>query len=444
MGQDTRPDLVVKGGTVLTMAEGQPPMHEADVLVKNGRIAVVQPSSRAGVEGWSGVETIDASHGIVMPGLINAHCHSAMTIFRGYADELPLKRWLFDKIFPAEAGFLSRETVYRGTLLACLEMIASGTTSFVDGYFFEDGAARAVHQSGLRALLAQGVIDFPAPGVADPADNLMVGQAFLEKWRGVSERIVPGLFCHSPTTCSEKTLAGARDISNRMDLPLQIHLSETREEVEKIRKEKGKRPVEYLDAIGLLSEGLIAVHAVYTDAAEVALMAERGAKVAHVPESNMKLGCGAADVSAMMDAGLTVGLGTDGCASNNNLDMFQEMDTAAKLGKVITRDPQCLSARDVLEMATVRGAALMGMEKELGTLEKGKRADIVVVNMNAPHLCPGYDPFSALVYAANGADVSHVVVDGKILYRDGRFLTLDAEEIMARVREIGRRIAGAQ
>ena len=444
MNPSIRPDLVIRGGTVLTMEAGKQPVRQADVLVKNGRIAAIRPFSAAGLDVWRGIETIDASGGIVMPGLINAHCHAAMTIFRGYADDLPLKSWLFEKIFPAEAGFLSHETVYRGTLLACLEMIASGTTCVLDGYFFEDAAAEAVRQSGLRGLLAQGVIDFPAPGVADPADNLRAGRAFLEKWQGVSERIVPGLFCHSVSTCSEKTLTGARDLSCQMGSPLQIHLSETREEVASTLREKGKRPVAYLNDIGMLSPGLIAVHAVHLEEAEMALMAGSGVKVAHAPESNMKLGSGVANVPAMVKAGLTVGVGTDGCASNNNLDMFQEMDTAAKLGKVSSGDPQSLSAREILEMATVGGAALMGMERELGTLEEGKRADIVVVNANAPHLCPGYNPFSALVYAANGADVTHVLVDGQVLYENGRFPTLDASEIMGKAREIGKRIAGYQ
>jgi 5-methylthioadenosine/S-adenosylhomocysteine deaminase len=442
MGDNAPPDLVITGGTVLTMVDGCGPIRGAEVLVKDGRITVVQPCAGNSSPSRRGVQTIDASNSIVMPGLINAHCHSAMTVFRGYADDLPLKQWLFDKIFPAEAGFLGPETVYWGTLLACLEMIASGTTSFLDGYFFEDAAARAVRLSGLRALLAQGIIDYPAPGVPDPGENLRRGHAFMEAWHGRSEGIRAGLFCHSPLTCSEKTLTGALALSKRMGQPLQIHLSETREEVREIRKRSGKQPVAYLDDMGLLGEDVIAVHAVHLDAAETALLAERGVKVAHAPESNMKLGAGMANIAAMAGAGLTIGLGTDGCASNNNLDMFQEMDTAAKLGKVASRDPKRPSAREILRMATVEGAALMGMEAELGTLEAGKRADIIVVNMGGPHLCPDYDPVSALVYAANGADVTHVVVNGKPLYLEGRFLTLDAEKIMAKGREIGRHIAG--
>jgi 5-methylthioadenosine/S-adenosylhomocysteine deaminase len=359
-----------------------------------------------------------------------------MTLFRGLADDLPLKQWLFEKIFPAEARFINRETVYWGALLGCLEMISSGTTCLMDGYFYQDETVRAVQEAGLRAMVAQGVMDFPAPGVADPADNLREGERFMERWSGSSAMIVPGLFCHSPVTCSPKTLKGAREISRSFGLPLQIHLSETMDEVAEVVKTSGKRPVHYLDSLGILDEGLIAAHAIHLDEGEMECLRESGARVVHVPESNMKLASGVCRIRDMIAMGVTAGLGTDGCSSNNNLDMFQEMDTAAKLSKVFDNDPTSMGAKTVLKMATSRGAAVPGFEREIGTLEKGKSADIIVVDLRTPQLCPVYDPFSAIVYSASGADVKDMIVNGKVLRKDRRHTTLDAQEIMGRVRKI--------
>jgi 5-methylthioadenosine/S-adenosylhomocysteine deaminase len=351
-----------------------------------------------------------------------------------------LKKWLLEKIFPAEAKHLTPETVYWGTLLGCLESIASGATTLVDGYFFQDSTVRALNEAGLRALAAQGVIDFPAPGVSEPRENLKTAREFIERWLGFSECITPGMFCHSALTCSDKTLQGARKISREFDLPLQIHLSETAEEVSDMIKSTGKRPVHYLDQLGLLDERLIAAHAVHLEDEEIARLKESGVKVVHVPESNMKLGSGAARISKMVDEGMVVGLGTDGCSSNNNLDLFSEMDTAAKLSKVHEKDPTSLNAETVLKMATTWGAAVIGLEKKIGSLEKGKKADVIVVDFQSPHLCPAYDPFSALVYAANGSDVRDVIVNGKVLMKNRKLLTLDATEIMERVRSIARNI----
>jgi 5-methylthioadenosine/S-adenosylhomocysteine deaminase len=284
------------------------------------------------------------------------------------------------------------------------------------------------------------VIDFPAPGVGDPKQNLRVAQEFIEKWLGFSDLITPGMFCHSPTTCSEKTLRGAWEISREFDLPLQIHLSETDDEVRQILKTTGIRPVHYLDHLGLLDENLIAAHAVHLDDDEIACIGERGVKVVHVPESNMKLASGVARVAEMVGSGTKVGLGTDGCSSNNNLDLFCEMDSAAKLAKVFSQDPTSLDAWTVLKMATTWGAAVMGLDKEIGTLERGKKADIIVVDVQSPHLSPMYDPLSALVYAASGADVKDVIVNGRVLMKDREFMTLDKGEIMRKVADISRDI----
>ncbi len=431
---------IIQGGVVLTMADNAPPLYEARVHIHDGTIVDIQtgddPSPLP-----ENAEILDAKEGLIMPGLVNAHSHAAMTLFRGLADDLPLKAWLYEKIFPAEASHLDAETVYWGTLLACLEMIASGTTTLSDGYFFQDATAKAVRQAGLRALLAQGVIDFPAPGVPDPKDNLRKGREFLDRWIHRSDLITPGLFCHSPLTCSDKTLRQAMDISLAYAVPLQIHLSETREEVEDVLRRIGLRPVHHLRDLGLLGPGLIAAHAIHLDDQEIELLAAASVKIVHVPESNMKLASGVARVSDMVGMGITVGLGTDGCASNNDLDLFGEMDTAAKQSKVFTMDPVGLQAATVLKMATSWGAKVVGFDKITGTLEVGKRADIIVVDLRKPHMTPLFNPFSALVYSAGAADVRHVMVNGRLLLKERRFLTLDADEIMARVREIARRIA---
>jgi len=432
-------DILIQGGMLISMVEGEGPTHNATVMIKGDRIGGIQPMETTGPIP-EGAQVIDARDGLIMPGLINAHGHTAMTLFRGLADDLPLKQWLFEKIFPAEAQHLTPETVYWGALLGCVEMIASGTTTVSDGYFFQDATARAFHESGLRTLVAQGVIDFPAPGVPDPKENLKVGRGFIDAWLNVSDLITPGLFCHSPSTCSEATLKGAMETSQHFSLPLQIHLSETKEEVQEVTKKTGQRPTLYLDRLGLLTETLIAVHAVHLDDEEIALLARRKVKIVHAPESNMKLSSGRARVSDMLKAGLTLGLGTDGCASNNNLDLFQEMDTAAKLDKVFTLNPENMNAESVLRMATSWGARTLGLEKDIGTIEVGKKADIIVVDLTSPHLTPLYNPYSVLVYSASGSDVKDVIVNGTILMKDRELLTLDQEDIMDRVKAIGRKI----
>jgi 5-methylthioadenosine/S-adenosylhomocysteine deaminase len=435
------PDIIIEGGVLISMADGQVPMDPARIWVEGERISHIERADNK-LKYHGNAEIINAKNCIIMPGLVNAHSHAAMTIFRGLADDLPLKEWLFDKIFPAESKHLRPETVYWGSLLGCLEMIASGTTSVIDGYFFQDETVRAIHQSGLRGLIAQGVIDFPAPGVPNPEDNLAVAEEFIERWLDYSDLIKPGMFCHSPLTCSDKTLKRAMGISRNFSLPLQIHLAETSEEVSEIVCRIGKRPVHYLDSLDILDEGLIAAHAIHLSDDEMELLAEKGVGIVHVPESNMKLSSGSARVADMVRLGLTVGLGTDGCASNNNLDLFQEMDSAAKLGKVSTLNPVNMDAITVLKMATSWGASLLGLEEEIGTLEVDKRADIIVVDLQSPHLVPLYNPLSAIVYSASGADVKDVIVNGRVLLKDRTFCTLDPDEIIERVTGFGKEIAG--
>jgi 5-methylthioadenosine/S-adenosylhomocysteine deaminase len=432
-------DIVIEGGTILTMVEDKDPLPNGRVCISGDMIEHVSVRENDTVPEAKVV--IHAEDAIILPGLVNAHGHSPMTIFRGLADDLPLKTWLFDHMFPAEAKYLNPDSVYWGCLLACLEMIASGTTTAVDSYFFADEIVRAVDKAGIRALVAQGVIDFPAPGVPEPKENLNVGAAFLERWIGFSDLITPGLFCHSPITCSENTLRQACDISHRFGLPIQTHLSETQEEAHEVRKKAQVDPAFYLDTLGVLDRNLIVAHAVHVSDEEIDLLARREVKVAHCPESNMKLGSGIAPVAKMLDKGVTVGLGTDGCASNNNLDLLREMDTAAKLAKVASLDPTLLDAETVMRMATIGGAQLIGLENTIGTIEEGKKADIAIISTNAPHMTPMYNPYSQIVYSATGGDVRDVIIDGKIVYRNSRFTTLDTDEIMDKVQGISQGIS---
>ena len=421
------------------MAEGKDPLPNGRVCISGDRIEHVSDRENGPVPEANVV--IHAEDAIILPGLVNAHGHSPMTIFRGLADDLPLKTWLFDHMFPAEAKYLNPDSVYWGCLLACLEMIASGTTTAVDSYFFADDIVRAVDKAGMRALVAQGVIDFPAPGVPDPEKNLDVGLSFLKRWIDFSDRIRPGLFCHSPLTCSDTTLRRAHEISNEFGVPLQIHLSETRDEPEEMVKKTHLRPAFYLDELGFLGSTLIAAHAVHLNDEELELLAQREVKIAHCPESNMKLGSGISKVATMIAKGMTVGLGTDSCASNNNLDLLGEMDTAAKLAKVSSLDPTLLDAETVMRMATMGGAQLIGLEHMIGSIEKGKKADIAIVSTNAPHMTPMYNPYSQIVYSATGGDVRDVIIDGRIVYRNSRFTALDTDEIMDKVQGIGQGIS---
>ncbi len=431
-------DFLIKDALILTLSPAHPdPIPTGAIGIKDSRITYLGARCP---EAWTAREVIDGRGFLVLPGLINTHTHSAMTLFRGLADDLPLKDWLEKHIFPAEARFINPETVYWGSLLACAEMIRSGTTTLADGYFCLEGSARAIDQSGMRAVLAPGVIDFPAPGVPDPADNIRVARDFIEKWSGLSPRIRLGLFPHSLYTCSANTLKKAKALALEKAIPFFIHLAETREEIALVQGQSGLTPVRYIQRLGCLDASTVGVHVNYLDQEEMAILAESGARVSHCPESNMKLGAGVTPVLDLLAQGIVVGLGTDGCAGNNDLDLFREMGTAARLHKVHRLDPTLLGAHSVLEMATRKAAEVLGLEKEIGSLEVGKQADLILIDLNQPHLTPLYHPFSHLVYAASGADVDTVFIAGQMVMRQRRLLTLDWEEIRERVVAISREI----
>jgi len=416
-------------------------IEDGIVGVRKGRIAELGPRDPA-ARLPAAAETIDATGKILMPGLVNTHTHLPMALFRGLADDLPLHTWLNEHIFPAEALHVDPESVRLGAMLACAELLLSGTTTCCDGYFLESFVAEAAADAGLRAVLGQGVIDFPAPGVPDPARNVSVAEDFLEQWGKVHARIHPSVFCHAPYTCSEKTLTYAKEAARRRGALFQIHVAETRSEVEQMRADHGLSPVAYLDRLGILDEDTLVVHGVWVDEEDIRILAETGCPVSHNPQSNMKLASGIAPVPKMLDAGICVGLGTDGCASNNDLDLFSEMDTTAKLHKVSTLDPTVLGADQVLKMATIDGAKALGLGAEVGSIEIGKRADLVVVDTDAPHLMPMYRAVSHLVYAARGSDVKDVMIDGRFVVRDRRLLTVDLKDLLDRVSARCRRIGG--
>jgi 5-methylthioadenosine/S-adenosylhomocysteine deaminase len=432
-------DTLVHNGIVLTVNPAFDIFSPGYVGIRSGRVAALGPVDPDGARPRA--ETcIDARGGIIMPGLVNTHTHLPMTLFRGLADDLPLETWLHDHIFPAEGRHITPATVGWGARLACAEMLLSGTTTCCDGYFLEDQVAAAVADTGMRAVLGQGVIDFPAPGVPDPGDNITAARDFLVRWRSRTPLITPAVFCHSPYTCSPETLRAAKALAAESGALFQIHAAETRQECDASRARHGLSPIAFLDRLGLLSQGTLLVHCVWADGRDIARIAAGGAAISHNPQSNMKLASGIAPVTDFLAAGIIVGLGTDGCASNNDLDLLHEMDTAAKLHKVKSGDPTACPARTVVEMATIRGAEAIGLGAVTGSLEIGKAADIIVLAADAPHLVPLYHPASHLVYAARGDDVREVLVAGRRLVAGGRLQSLDLAEIRRRVTAIARKI----
>ena len=431
-------DILITGGTVLTVD------HD-DLKLENGAIAVDQDTIVALgrkedlLPEYQGRLTIDVPDSIIMPGLVNAHTHAAMTCFRGIADDMELMDWLNDYIFPAEARNVDPELAYWGSLLACAEMIKSGTTTFSDMYIFEDETAKAAKKAGMRCLLGEVLFDFPSPSFKTPEEGLACTEKLIRKWADdplINIMVEP----HSLYTCSPDLLKASKALADRYHVPLATHFLENKAEAKQLREKFGQRATTFLRDIGLLDDRFIAFHGVLMDEEDIRLFADRGCKVVHNPESNMKLASGVASVSTMLEHGIVVGLGTDGCASNNNLDMFEEMDTAAKLEKSARLDPTVMSARTVIRMATCNGARALGLDSLVGTLEVGKKADLCIIDMNKPHLTPLYNEYSHLVYAANGADVDTVLINGKVVMRDRKLLTIDEDEAMRRVREIALRV----
>lgn len=426
-------DLVVVAGSALPMDPAFTVRGATAVAVRGGEIlAVGDPASIDAA--YSAKARLERKDGVLLPGFVNTHTHAAMSLLRGIANDQPLMEWLRKYIFPAEAKNVSPAFVTAGTDLACLEMIRGGTTTFADMYYYESDVAASVDRAGLRGVLGETWLDFPAPGHANLEESKKVTRAFLERWRG-HPRVTAAIAPHAPYTCSKETLLAARALADEFGAPLLTHVSETWDEQKQIREKYGKSPVSWLEEIGFLGPRLSIAHGVWLSADDLAILARRKVSLSHNPESNMKLGSGVAPVALARKAGVVVGLGTDGVAgSNNDLDMLEAMDFAGKLAKVAALDPTPLPAADLLRMATIEGARVLGLDRLVGSLEPGKRADLIVIGLGNAHAQPVFDLPSTVVYSSKVDDVSLTVVDGRVLWDGRRVTTLDEAKVLAGAR----------
>lgn len=431
-----RADIIIRGDYVIPITGSI--IEDGAVAVRGTEIVAVGPYPE--ISGmFSAGRTVGGKRCAVMPGLINAHTHAAMVYFRGIADDLPLREWLEGHIWPREARWLGPDFVRDAVQLASLEMLKAGVTTFNDMYFFEDAGGEAVKKLGVRAVLGSGIVDFPTM-VAETADEyLRKAEEFIGRWKG-DELVTPAVAPHSLYACGPENQIKAAELAEKHGVPLHTHLSETEREVDEIKKKHGKLPVMLLEDLGVLSERLLAAHSVWVTDEEIEVLAKRGVAVAHCVESNLKLASGMAPVQKMLKAGVRVGLGTDGAASNNDLSIFSEMSTAARLAKALTKDPTVLDAGTMLRMATINGAHALGLADRVGSLEPGKAADIIVIDLDKPHLTPVYNINSHLVYSVMASDVQSVIVNGRLVVHKRELLTADEDEILDKARSWGMKI----
>jgi 5-methylthioadenosine/S-adenosylhomocysteine deaminase len=413
-------------------------IEDGAVAVAGGRIVALGKRSDI-LRQYAAREVIDARGRAVIPGLINGHTHVPMTLFRGIADDLDLQEWLTKYIFPAEAKNVNEEFVRAGAQLGLAEMIRGGTTTYCDMYYFEDAIAEETERAGVRGLLGETVIDFPVPDNKTWPDAMRYTERYVARWKG-NPLVTPAIAPHAPYTVSEAHLREVKAFSDRTGAAIVTHVAETRKEVDDISRDHGARPVEYLARIGFLGPRDVFAHTVHLTEGEISLLKQNGVGSVHNPQSNMKLASGVAPVPQMMRAGVAVGLGTDGAASNNDLDMWEEMDTAAKLHKLTTGDPKVLTAEEALALATIGGARALHMDTDIGSLETGKRADIVIVDLDALNQTPRYSIYSNLVYATKAADVRTVVIEGRVVMRERRLLTLNETLIKQKARLLRERV----
>jgi len=435
-------DLLVTGGTVVTMNEGRTILDDGALAIKGDSIVAV--GSRAEIEAkYSASDTLNASGKLVLPGFINGHTHVPMTLFRGVHDDVTLDDWLRKYIFPAEAKNVTEEFVRWGTRLAAAEQIRAGVTTYADMYYFEDAVAEETKAAGMRGVLGETFIDFPAPDNKNEAAMLTYTDAFLKKWQGdplIHASVAP----HSIYTCSKKTLEDTSALARKYHAPILIHVSEMKKEWDDSQKQNGMSPVQYLDKVGVLGPDVVAAHCIFVDATDRKTLADRHVGCVHNPSSNMMLASGVSPVPEMRAAGVAVGLGTDGPAgSNNDLDIMEEMDLAAKLAKITKGDPLALNAKATVEMATIDGARALHMEKEIGSLEAGKKADLVLLDLDKPNAVPMYEVYAQIAYALKGSDVSTVIIDGEPVMRDHKLLTVNEAEAVAKAQEYKKKIAAS-
>jgi 5-methylthioadenosine/S-adenosylhomocysteine deaminase len=437
-----RADVIVTGGTVVTMDRSRTIYEDGAVAIVADTIAAVGP--RVEVErNYQSRQTIDARGRLVLPGFINAHTHVPMTLLRGLHDDVTLNDWLRKYIFPAEAKNVDEDFVRWGTRLAAAEQIRSGVTTFADMYYFEDAVAEETKSAGMRGVLGETFIDFPAPDNKNEAQMLAYTERFLQKWEG-DPLIHAAPAPHSIYTCSQKTLQDAAALGRKYRAPILIHVAEMKKEWDDSEKQNGMSPVQYLYKLGVLGGDVVAAHCIFVDAADREILAQLHVGCVHNPSSNMMLASGVSPVPEMRASGVAVGLGTDGPAgSNNDLDLMEEMDLAAKLAKITKMDPLALNAKAVVEMATIDGAKALHMEKEIGSLEHGKKADLVLISLDEPNAVPMYDIYAQLAYALKASDVETVVIGGRIVMRDRKLLTVDEEHAMSKAREYRKKIAAS-
>ena len=433
-----RVDLLVLGGTIVTMDSARQVIDDGGIAVRAGRIVAI--GSRAQIEArYTSRQRVNATGKLITPGLINGHTHIPMVLFRGLADDLDLQEWLTKYIFPAEAKNVTEDFVRVGTRLGLAEMIRGGTTTYCDMYYFEDAIAEETSKAGVRGVLGETVIDFPVADNKTNAEAMTYVEKFVSRWKG-SDLIVPAIAPHAPYTVSEDHLKAVRAFSDRTGAAIVTHVSETKRELDDSIKAKGASPVAYLERIGFLSERVIAAHMVWPQGSDIEILKKRRVGVVHNPQSNMKLASGVAPVPKMMEQGVLLGLGTDGAASNNDLNMWEEMDTVAKLHKVFSGDPKVISAQQAFELATIRGAQALHLEKEIGSLEVGKRADLLLIERDSLNQIPLYNIYSDLVYATKASDVEGVIINGRVVMQNRRLLTLDEVSIKRDARTYRERI----
>jgi 5-methylthioadenosine/S-adenosylhomocysteine deaminase len=432
-------ELIVDSDFVVTMNEAQPLIKNGAVAIRNGKIVAVDKKDKIRAS-YNADKILPGEGMVLMPGLVNGHSHSAMVLFRGLADDLALQNWLENYIFPAEAKFVDKNFVRVGEQLACWEMIRGGTTTFVDMYFEPDVAAEVVNECGLRAIIAPSSIDFPSPGFQGWDDAFATSVNFLNRWKGKNERITPAIAPHAPYTVSPEHLVQAIRAARNFDVPLTIHLAETQTEVKDVQQRYNATPVQHLENLGFLDPRVFAAHVVWPNQSEIALLAKRGVGVIHNPDSNLKLASGFAPIPAMLKAGIKVGLGTDGAASNNSLDMWKAIRLTALIHKGTTLDPTAVPAKTVLRMATLGGAEALGLADKIGAIKVGLQADLIQVHLQEPHLLPLYDVISHLVYAADAQDVDTVIVNGQVLMYKREMLTVDPDRIRREATSIAEKI----
>jgi 5-methylthioadenosine/S-adenosylhomocysteine deaminase len=437
-------DLLITNGTIVTMDGDRRILENGYVVVNGDKIAMIGsgvPSVGKGT--LVPKQKIDAHGALILPGFINGHTHVPMTLFRGLHDDVTLDDWLRKYIFPAEAKNVTEDFVRWGTRLAAAEQIRSGVTTFADMYYFEDAIAEETKAAGMRGVLGETFIDFPAPDNKSNAAMLDYTEKFLKHWQG-DPLIHAAAAPHSIYTCSAKTLQDSAAIARKYHAPILIHVAEMKKELDDSLAQNHATPVQYLEKLGILGPDVLAAHCIYVNEDDRKILADHQVGCVHNPSSNMMLASGVAPVVEERAAGIAVGLGTDGPAgSNNDLDLMEEMDLAAKLQKITKMDPRALGAQAVVEMATIEGAKALHMEKEIGSLEADKKADLILIGLNEPNAVPVYDVYAQLAYALKASDVETVVIGGRIVMRDHKLLTIDEPAVLAKAREYGQRVAAS-